>query len=61
MRLQDDKLLKQIVKWNPTGTRKRGRPNITWNEEVKINMDKRYINDKGWLHRYTWRRKVMGL
>jgi hypothetical protein len=34
MRLRDDKLIKQIVKWNPARTRKRFRSNIAWNEGV---------------------------
>jgi hypothetical protein len=36
---------------DPTGATKRGRPNITWNEGVKINMEKRNIYDEVWLDR----------
>jgi hypothetical protein len=61
MRLQTDKLVKQIVEWNPSGTRKGGRPDITWNQGVRINIEKRNINYEEWLDRDTRKRKVLGL
>jgi hypothetical protein len=48
MQLQDEKLVKQIVKWNQTGTRKHSRPSFIWTEEVRISMEKRSINDDKW-------------
>jgi hypothetical protein len=40
MRFQDDKLIKRIVKWNPTGTSERCRCNVTQNEGVRSSTEK---------------------
>jgi hypothetical protein len=61
MRLQDDKSVKRIVKWNPTGTRKRGRPKVTWNEGDRTNMKKTNINDEEWLGRGKRKGKALFL
>jgi hypothetical protein len=61
MQLQDDKSIKQIMKWNPTETRKCGRSNITWNGGVIIIMEKTKINNKESLDQDMWKRKVLSL
>lgn len=61
MRLQGDKSVKRTVKWDPTGTRKRGGPNITWHEGVRTNMKKININDEECLDRGMRKSKVLFL
>jgi len=34
-RMEDGRLLKQVVEWNPPGRRKRGRPKLTWAEGIR--------------------------
>jgi hypothetical protein len=61
MQLQNDKLVKETVKWKPNWTRKHTRPNITRYNGVRINMEKRKINDDDWLDKDMWKREVLGL
>jgi hypothetical protein len=61
MRLQGDKIVKQTVKWNPNGSRKCERPNITWNKRVRINTEKRSTNNEECLDQDMWKREVSGL
>jgi hypothetical protein len=42
-----ERQIRQIVKWNPVGRREHGRHNITWNEGVRTNMEKRNVKDEG--------------
>jgi hypothetical protein len=60
-RLQDDKLVKQIVKWNQIGTTKSSKPNTTWKDGGRINVEKEIYRNEEWLDRDMWKRKVSGL
>jgi hypothetical protein len=34
-RMEDGRLPKKVMKWSPPGRRKRGRPKLTWAEEIR--------------------------
>jgi hypothetical protein len=34
-RMEEGRLPKEIMKWSPPGRRKRGKPKLTWGEEIK--------------------------
>jgi hypothetical protein len=34
-RMEEGRLPKQVMKWNPPGRRKRGRPKLTWMEGIR--------------------------
>jgi hypothetical protein len=34
-RMEEGRLPKEVMKWRPTGTRKRGRPKLTWAERIR--------------------------
>jgi hypothetical protein len=34
-RMEEGRLLKEVMKWRPLGRRKRGRPKFTWAEGIK--------------------------
>jgi hypothetical protein len=34
-RMEEGRLLKEVMKWHPSGRRKRGRPKLTWAEGIR--------------------------
>ena len=34
-RMEEGRLLKEVMKWSPPGRRKRGRPKLTWAEGIR--------------------------
>jgi len=52
-RTEEGRLSKEIMKWSPPGRRKRGRPKLTWAEEI------RGLMGEDWNERGNWRKKVI--
>jgi hypothetical protein len=40
-RMEEERLPKQVIKWNPPGRKERGRPKLTWVERIRGPMGKR--------------------
>jgi hypothetical protein len=40
-RMEEGRLPKEVLKWRPSGRRKRGRPKLTWAEGIRGMMVKR--------------------
>ena len=39
---------KKIMKWSPPGRRKRGRPKLTWAEEIRGLMEEKGLMEEDW-------------
>jgi hypothetical protein len=39
-RMEEGRLPKEVMKWRPTGRRKRGRPKLTWAEGIRGRWEK---------------------
>jgi hypothetical protein len=50
---------KKILKWRPSGKRKRGRPKLTWAEGIRGIMGVTGLMEKDWKDRSKWRKKIM--
>ncbi|PSN52553.1 hypothetical protein C0J52_08963 [Blattella germanica] len=53
-RMREDRLLKKISEWQLMGSRKRGRPNITWTEGILKTMRERGLQEGDWEDREEW-------
>ena len=40
-RMEEGRLPKKVMKWSPPGRRKRGRPKLTWAEEIRGLMEEK--------------------
>ena len=56
--MMEDRLQKKIYEWQPTGTRKRGRPNITWTEGILKTMREGGLQEGDWEDREEWRMTI---
>ena len=45
-RMEEGRLPKEVMKWSPPGRRKRGRPKLTWAEEIRGLMGVKGINGR---------------
>ena len=45
-RMEEGRLPKKVIKWSPTGRRNRGRPKLTWAEEIRGLMEEKGINGR---------------
>ena len=50
------RLPKEVMEWSPTGRRKRGRPKLTWAEEIR---GLRGLKEEDWNDRDKWRKKII--
>ena len=39
---------KKVMKWSPPGRRKRGRPKLTWAEEIRGLMEEKGLMEEDW-------------
>jgi len=50
---------KKVMKWSPPGSRKRGRPKLTWAEEIRGLMEEKELMEKDWNDRDKWKKKII--
>jgi hypothetical protein len=50
---------KKVMKWRPTGRRKRGRPKLTWTEGIRGLMGEKGLIKEDWNDRSNWRKKII--
>jgi hypothetical protein len=56
-RMDQERLLRRILKWCPPGRRRKGRPRNSWIQEVTTGMRARGIGCLEWVDREGWRKK----
>jgi len=49
--MEEGRLTKQAMKWNPPGRRKRGRPKLSWAEGIRGLMGEKGLVEKDWNER----------
>ena len=47
-RMEEGRLPKKVMKWSPPGRRKRGRPKLTWAEEIRGLMEEKGLMEEDW-------------
>jgi len=52
---------KEVMKWRPPERRKRGRPKLTWAEEIRGLMVEKVLMEKDWNDRRNWRKRIISL
>ena len=58
-RMEEGRLPKQAMKWNPPGRRKRGRPKLSWAEGIRGLMSEKRPVGEDWNDRDELRKKIM--
>jgi hypothetical protein len=58
-RMEEGRLPKQAMKWNPPGRRKRDRPKLTWAEGIRGLMGGKEPMEEDWNDRDEWRKKIL--
>ena len=57
-RMEEGRLPKKVMKWTPPGRRKRGRPKLTWAEEIRGVMEEKVLKEEDWNDRDNWRKNI---
>ena len=52
-------VLKKVLKWRPSGRRKRGRYKRTWAEGIRGMMGENGLMEEDWTDRSKWREKII--
>ena len=58
-RMEEGRLPKEVMKWSPSGRRKRGRPKLTWTEGIRGLMGEKRLMEECRNDRSNWRKKIM--
>jgi hypothetical protein len=58
-RMGEGRLSKEVLKWRPSGRRKRGRPKLTWAEGIRGMMEEKGLREEDRNDRSEWRKKIM--
>ena len=58
-RMEERRLLKEVMKWRPPGRRKRGRPKLNWAEGIRGLMGEKGLVEKDWNDRHNWTKKMI--
>ena len=53
------KITKEVMKWSPTGRRKRGRPKLTWSEGIRGLMGEKGLMEEEWNGRGNCRKNII--
>ena len=56
--MEEGRLPKKVMKWSPPGRRKRGRPKLTWAEEISGLMEEKELMEEDWNDRDNWRKNI---
>jgi hypothetical protein len=57
--MEEGRLSKGVLKWRPSGSRKRGRPQLTWAEGIRGMIGEKGLMEDDWNDRSKWRKKVI--
>jgi hypothetical protein len=57
--LQGMDMSKEVLKWRPSGRRKRGRPKLTWAEGIRGMMGEKGLKEEDWTDRSNWKKKIL--
>ena len=60
-RMEEGRLPKIVMKCSPPGRKKRGRPKLTWAEDIIGLMEEKGLMEEDWNDRDKWRKKVIYL
>ena len=58
-RMEEGRLPKKVMRWSPPGRRKRGRPKLTWAEEIRGLMEEKGLMEEDWNDRDKWKKKII--
>ena len=56
-RIEEGRLPKEVMKQSPPGRRKRGRPKLTWAEEIRGLIEEKVLMEEDWNDRDKWKKK----
>ena len=59
LRMEEGRLPKKVMKWSPPGRRKRGRPKLTWAEEIRGLMEEKGLMEEDCNNRHKWKKKII--
>jgi hypothetical protein len=54
-RMEEGRLPKEVMKWHPSGRRKRDRPKLSWAEGIRGLMGEKGLMEEDWNDRSKWR------
>ena len=57
-RMEEGRLPERVMKWSSPG-RKRGRPKLTWAEQIRGLMKEKGLMEEDWNDRDKWRKKII--
>ena len=57
--MEEWRLPKKVLKWRPSGRRKRGGPKLTWAEGIRGLMGEKGLLEEYWTDRSKWRKKII--
>ena len=49
----------RLLKWRPSGRRKRGGSKLTWAEGIRGMMGEKGLMEEDWTDRRKWRKKII--
>jgi hypothetical protein len=52
--MEEGRLPKEVMKWRPTGRRKRCRPKLAWKEGIRGLMGENGLMEEDWNGRSNW-------
>ena len=58
-RMEEGRLPKEIIKWRPPVSRKRGISKLTWAEGIKGLMGEKGLMEEDWNDSSNWRKKII--
>jgi len=58
-RMEEGRLPKKVMKWNPPGRRKWGRPKATWEEGIRGLMGEKELIEEDCKGRDKWKKKII--
>ena len=57
--MEESRLPNKVLKWRPSGRRKRGRPKLKWAEGIRGMMREKGLMEEDWTDRSKWRKKII--
>jgi hypothetical protein len=57
--MEEGRMPKEVMNCCPTGSRKQGRPKVTWAEGIKEVMGEKGLMEEDWNDRSNWRKKII--